>query len=248
MNRKYNLIIIFTFIFTLFSLLFLSVVWPKRTLLKDENRTANPFPSFNWQSIKDGSFSQGFEQYYADQFPFRSAFMGLDKQVKLLLSGNVVKSKDDVQVFYNKKGDLGRGENLQDFDALKNSSSESPSPSVLSSESEQESNMNPEEIPTTSASLNENNASELSSENEISNVESIESTETSEVHTDPAKLPRVAEDEVENIGSVIMVGDRARDIYYHNEEGILAYVSRLNDLANELTNSQLYSLPTPTSV
>lgn len=264
MNRKYNLIIIFTFIISLFSLLFLSLFWPKRTLLQDENRMSNPFPSLNWQSIKDGSFSQGFEQYYADQFPFRSAFMGLDKQVKLLLSGNVVKSKDDVQVFYNKKGDLGRGENLQDFDALKNGTDGSTASSNLPSNLSNPSEISTEQRASVMTDENTNarsdeNLNEASDDNKSinsevqTNTDSLASpnsndTKSNNASSIAADLPRVAEDEVENVGSVIMVADRAMEIYYHNEDGILAYVNRLNDLANELTSSQLYSLPAPTAV
>ncbi len=252
MNRKYNLIIIFTFIGTLAAFLLLSIVWPKQTILKEENRTANPFPTFNLDSIKNGNFSEGFESYYADQFPLRSLFMKVDKQVKMLISGNFVKSSDDVQVFYNKR-DLGKGENLKDFDNLKNSSSnqdtqDSQDNTSLSSTA---SNSTPSDEPKNSDEQNKGSEITSQAEDQNSSIDESQTTSSTPENTEdtkPVELQRVDEDQVQNVGSVIMVGNRAMEIYYHNEDGILQYVQRLNDLADRLSSSQLYSVPAPTSV
>lgn len=248
MNRKHNLIIIFTFLGTLFLFFTLSLFWPRRGLLKEENRMANPFPPLNWAALRKGEFSEGFERYYADQFPFRNGFMSIDKKFKAVLHADFAKKENDIQIFHAKQ-DLGLGQNMKELEAAKNkgpqnkASQSSETPTAVSSTPA-----------VTSASGNEarttgtTSPAASSSQGESGTASSSVPAPSSQKSEANLKLPHAGEDQVENVGSVIMVGNRAMEIYYHNEDGILAYVKRLNDLGNCLTHSTLYAVPAPTSI
>lgn len=57
---------------------------PKPVFLEDENKERTPFPTLSMSTILDKSFMTGFEDYAADAFPARSAWIGL--QTRLLLA------------------------------------------------------------------------------------------------------------------------------------------------------------------
>ena len=58
---------------------------PKEEFSEDENKYLADFPRFSVSSIRDKSFMTGFEDYAADHFPFRSAWIGLQTRLQLLL-------------------------------------------------------------------------------------------------------------------------------------------------------------------
>ena len=60
-----------TGIFCLFlaGLLAWHIALPDRARSETENRTLAQFPDFSWETLKNGSFTEGMEDYFADQFP-----------------------------------------------------------------------------------------------------------------------------------------------------------------------------------
>ncbi|WP_300755238.1 DHHW family protein [uncultured Oscillibacter sp.] len=50
-----------------------------------ENRTLAQFPEFSWEDLKDGSFTKGVEEYFADQFPLRDQWTGLKARTEQVL-------------------------------------------------------------------------------------------------------------------------------------------------------------------
>ena len=60
-----------TGIFCLFlaGLLAWHIALPDRVRSETENRTLAQFPDFSWETLKDGSFTAGMEDYFTDQFP-----------------------------------------------------------------------------------------------------------------------------------------------------------------------------------
>ena len=65
------------------------LVWhiglPDKDRSETENRTLAQFPEFSWENLKNGSFTQGMEDYFADQFPLRDDWTGLKARCEQLL-------------------------------------------------------------------------------------------------------------------------------------------------------------------
>lgn len=68
-----------TGIFCLFlaGLLAWHIALPDRARSETENRTLAQFPDFSLETLKNGSFTAGMEDYFADQFPLRDDWTGL---------------------------------------------------------------------------------------------------------------------------------------------------------------------------
>ena len=66
-------------VFVLFLFAFAAAFWiaPDADFSEEENRALAMFPKFSWESLADGSFSDGINTYFADQFPARDALVGL---------------------------------------------------------------------------------------------------------------------------------------------------------------------------
>ena len=76
-----------TGIFCLFlaGLLAWHIALPDRARSETENRTLAQFPDFSWETLKNGSFTAGMEDYFADQFPLRDDWTGLKARCEQLL-------------------------------------------------------------------------------------------------------------------------------------------------------------------
>ena len=61
------------------------VLLPDRERSDVENRTLEQFPEFSWEGLKDGGFTRGVEEYFADQFPLRDQWTGLKARAEQLL-------------------------------------------------------------------------------------------------------------------------------------------------------------------
>lgn len=58
---------------------------PKAEFSEDENKYLAEFPRFSVSSIREKTFMSGFEDYSADHFPARSAWIGLQTRLQLLM-------------------------------------------------------------------------------------------------------------------------------------------------------------------
>lgn len=58
---------------------------PKAEFSENENKYLAEFPRFSVSSIREKTFMSGFEDYSADHFPARSAWIGLQTRLQLLL-------------------------------------------------------------------------------------------------------------------------------------------------------------------
>ena len=76
-----------TGIFCLFlaGLLVWHIALPDRARSETENRTLAQFPDFSWETLKNGSFTAGMEDYFADQFPLRDDWTGLKARCEQML-------------------------------------------------------------------------------------------------------------------------------------------------------------------
>lgn len=85
MTEKYSRLLSAFFCLFLAGLLAWHVLLPDRDRSDVENRTLAQFPAFSWRSLRDGTFTQGVEDYFADQFPLRDRWTGLKARTEQLL-------------------------------------------------------------------------------------------------------------------------------------------------------------------
>ena len=85
MTTRYSRFLAAFFCLFLGGLLAWHVLLPDRERSDVENRTLAQFPAFSWEGLKDGSFTRGVEDYFADQFPLRDQWTGLKARTEQLL-------------------------------------------------------------------------------------------------------------------------------------------------------------------
>ncbi|GMQ65100.1 DHHW family protein [Vallitalea maricola] len=109
MNRKSSIIIIVMFIVFVVTINVLNLVTEDKHFSEAENRILAKKPSLTWKSIKNGRFTQRFEDYVTDQFIFRDFWVGLKSDSERLLL-----KQDNNDVFFGKDDYL-----LEDFNKPK---------------------------------------------------------------------------------------------------------------------------------
>lgn len=68
----------------LFFMLFLNIVTPASDVSEKENRALAQFPEISMETIKNGQFMSGFEDYISDQFVFRNHFVSSKLSYEML--------------------------------------------------------------------------------------------------------------------------------------------------------------------
>ncbi len=85
MTTRYSRFLSACFCVFLGGLLAWHLLLPDRDRSDVENRTLAQFPEFSWEDLKDGSFTKGVEEYFADQFPLRDQWTGLKARAEQVL-------------------------------------------------------------------------------------------------------------------------------------------------------------------
>jgi hypothetical protein len=85
MTKKYSRFLTAFFCVFIGGLLVWHLVLPDRDKSETENRTLAQFPEFSWEALKDGSYTEAIETYFADQFPLRDSWTGLKARAEQLL-------------------------------------------------------------------------------------------------------------------------------------------------------------------
>ncbi len=85
MSKAYTRFITSLFCLFLGGLFVWHLLLPDRAQSETENRTLAQVPQLSWQTLKDGSFGQAVEKYFADQFPLRDDWTGLKARLEQLL-------------------------------------------------------------------------------------------------------------------------------------------------------------------
>ena len=85
MTTRYSRFLSAFFCVFLGGLLAWHLLLPDRDRSDVENRTLARFPEFSWEDLKDGSFTKGVEEYFADQFPLRDQWTGLKARTEQVL-------------------------------------------------------------------------------------------------------------------------------------------------------------------
>lgn len=68
---------------------------PKQDISESERRKLNQFPEFNFKTVTSGKFMSEFEEYAADQFPFRELW----RTLKARISFDVLKQSDNNELY-----------------------------------------------------------------------------------------------------------------------------------------------------
>ena len=85
MTKAYSRFITALFCLFLGGLLAVHVFLPDREKSETENRTLAQLPEFSWERLKDGSYTEAIESYFADQFPLRDGWTGMKARAEQLL-------------------------------------------------------------------------------------------------------------------------------------------------------------------
>ena len=85
MTKSYSRFLTAFFAIFLGGLLLWHIALPDKDRSETENRTLAQVPSFTWEGLKDGSYTDALEEYFADQFPLRDGWTGLKARVEQLL-------------------------------------------------------------------------------------------------------------------------------------------------------------------
>lgn len=96
MNNRIKSIVM-TVIFALFVIAtsVLCIAVPDEEYSKSERRELLKFPEFSKETVISGEFSEGFENYTTDNFPFRDTF----RSIKSFVSYNILKKADNNGLF-----------------------------------------------------------------------------------------------------------------------------------------------------
>lgn len=87
-EKAKNRILPCVFLLFIFSFVIMLLVLPKKDFSETEKRSLSEFPKLTLESVKKGEFTDGFEKYLSDHFPFRDAFIGIDAYFGLALGQN----------------------------------------------------------------------------------------------------------------------------------------------------------------
>lgn len=108
-RRIICIISIVLFLLPMVVLGFTSLVDKDPTISVEEKRTLKTRPEFTFTALFNGSYTKDFEEYYADTFPMRSFFLGVNDKVKKVLTQTGGKGG---MVIVESDGGEGEGEAL----------------------------------------------------------------------------------------------------------------------------------------
>lgn len=113
MNRRGSISVIVMFIVFILTFNILNVVTEDKHFSESENRILAKKPELTWKSIKNGRFTQRFEDYITDQFVFRDFFVGMKSDLERLRL-----KQDNNDVFFGKYEYLLENYNKPDDDII----------------------------------------------------------------------------------------------------------------------------------
>ena len=78
-----NIVLLFLVLF--FGFAAATIFWPKRSYSETENRTLAAFPKASAETIFNGKFESGYEEYLTDQFVLRDIWIGIKTNTERLM-------------------------------------------------------------------------------------------------------------------------------------------------------------------
>lgn len=264
MNRKPYVLIIVSFFLPLLIIASLYFILPSEAISLTEKRELQQLPELRFDDLVSGVYAESWDAYYRDQLPAREFFIRADQAVNQQL--NTLFGLNELQLV-NRPGagaDLGEGENLGTdgkeivtFPTTKPSVSE---PSTTSSNDEAAASSSTEESTTSGSETDSTTESLATSENtsETSNAvatptpqpqpsesETAATTET----TVPPTTSSTQEEEVpvSQTGGILVLSDRAVEIFYSSQTIIDSYLNLIDTVERESAGARVFSLIAPTA-
>lgn len=112
--KKKNIFVVAAASFLFFGLALASLLMPDKELSVSERRPLAKFPVLNFESVTNGSFQKGFEEYSPDHFPFRDGF----RTIKALMTYKLFRQKDNNGI-YLADGHLSKLDYPENLDSVK---------------------------------------------------------------------------------------------------------------------------------
>ena len=99
--KKSGKFLSFAFLLIIGAFALASFLLPDRDFSQRENRNLADYPTWSWQDFRSGRFTSDFDEYLADQFPLRDAFMDIK-----ISSDHVLQKKENENIYFGKDGFL----------------------------------------------------------------------------------------------------------------------------------------------
>ncbi len=233
MKKDHTALVAFLLI-PLYMMSVFNLFWPDQAVSADENRSLKQRPALSWQGLKTGSYTQEYEEYFSDQFPFRSFFINLNSRLVELVTSPFAGDLELVLGPDDEEADIGQGERL-DHDPTDKVILATPTPPPSSSSSAAATLTPPPTSPATSDTVSPTAAPSPT----------IQASPTPE----PTKGPTPGvEGKVETVSGVIILENRAMELFYFSESRSERYVQLVNRLQEKVPQAQVYSLIAPTAL
>lgn len=268
-NKKEN-IVIFCFIVPLLLLALFYLFSPTDELSLIEKRRLQQRPEFSFQALADGSYSSDLDRFFTDQLPFREMFIVSDQFLAAKFS--TFFGLNEVQLVARPGVNLGEGENLgTDGKALVTFPAATTTP-----EHTTEQTATPGETETESTEVNEPSVEETTVTSGMTETTVAPTTEdttaapttveptaaptappattaptpeatSSESSTAAPAAPTEPPVDIHMSGNILIMGDRAVEIFYSNQAVIDHYASIINNLAAVSGDAEVYNILAPTA-
>lgn len=187
-----------------------------------ENRKLKTKPQFTWSALVSGTYVQDLEAYYADTFPFRETFLGLNRKLNhfYYYAGG---DSNYLAIDFNGGAEQG-GEALHDVQDAVNGSTESTSPTEGTT------------------------GTTDTTDQQSGNAAPEGTTEPAEEKPADPEIALPSENQATSIGTIIVVGDNAMDIPTASYKVIDDYAAAIGNLSKALGSGvRTFSLVTPNS-
>ncbi len=187
------------------------------TVSADENRVLKARPSLDPTTLFTGKYTRDLEEYYADTFPLREAFMRVNGAMN---SFYYFSGGDSALVIAHEGVNVeGGGESLDALEREFSGDNPSPSPQTASASPPSDANPSP-------------------------NVPAATATPTPAPTMPPLDNPD--EDDVVKAGSsIIIIGTRAMEIPYAVPSALTSYAEVMNKMAAVMPDSKVYAIAAP---
>lgn len=234
MKSKQAKIIVVVFLLAIFTISVISFVDNDKAISEKESRTLAQKPKLTLKGLFNGSFVSDFEEYYADQFPFRDLLLSLNFKVNTLLS---IKTEDDVSLVEG-----GGGSHLDDNTDIFNPPPSNfpittPTPEITPSET-------PEETPYVTEETPEGTENTPG----VTEKTPTKAPTSTPVPKTPTPTPIPDDSSYEKDKQFLRVGDRILEIYWYDKKRANAYFDVMKRCADSLPGVNIYSILAPASV
>lgn len=230
--KKDHMAMVALILIPLYMLTVINLFWPVQAISVDENRTLQQMPAVSWKNLSNGQFTRTFEEFFSDQFPFRSFFIGVNRTLTEWLKKPFA---GDTELIRGPDGeiDLGEGERLEP-DPEDKVILPTPTPGVTPA------------VTTTDATAETDPSPAAPTSTPLptpTDKPAATATPT------PTKGPTPgATGDVEKVSGVIILDNRAMELFYFSESRSERYVSLVNRLQGKVPSVQVYSLIAPTAL